>query len=385
MESLRGQLAETQGALTERDKKFRELRAEQKAWLEAKSTLESRIAHLESENASLQKAPPTPGDESSKSLLSMRSASEAHEIYLTHRRTESHLPLKGQQDTDGDETVTIKRSRMEQAEKQFQQLADELAQRNKQCDALTTKLTQLIPTSKLELNDNEAVVRWNQLREQIRTLSLEHIVESFLPGLPLSNKSKEEFKMLSPHWKSYTTAPNMGSYLLRALMWRYILRYFEIPCRSLGRDTSTQMGAIAETLRKNLSDNEYHSWRIRTAALLHKTRSIDTDLIDETVAKVQAAVSPLVRDATSAALEVAIRGIVESTAKLSAAFDLSNFVVLMFNKPGGTLMHSFPYVEELMDMKEKLGGQTAVDLMITPSLLKRGVDYSVMVKAEVIC
>ncbi|KAI0525536.1 hypothetical protein F5B22DRAFT_590406 [Xylaria bambusicola] len=362
MESLRGQLAETQSALTERDKKFRQLRAEQKVWLEEKSSLEAKIARLESENMRLLRTPPTPDD-----------------------KPKHRISLDAQQDMEEGENVTLKRSQVKQAEKQFQQMAGELAEKTKQCDVLTAKLAQANPTSTLELSNAEAVTRWNQLRAQIRSLSRDHLGKGFAQSLPLPSKSKDEFKMLSPHWKSYTSTPNVTSYFLRALIWRYLLRYFEVPCRAFGRDISMKMSAVAAGLWKKIPDVEYHDWRIRTAALIHKAHSIDKSLIDEIVVKVQEAISPLVADTTSSILKVSIRSIVETTAKLSAAFDVSNFVVLMTNEPGGTLIHGFPYVEKLMDMKVKLGAQEMVDLMVTPSLLKRDADYSVLVKAEVVC
>ncbi|KAK5630957.1 hypothetical protein RRF57_006672 [Xylaria bambusicola] len=60
--------------------------------------------------------------------------------------------------------------------------------------------------------------------------------------------------MLSPHWKSYMSTPNVTSYFLRALIWRYLLRYFEVPCRAFGRDVSMKMGAVAAGLWKKIPD-----------------------------------------------------------------------------------------------------------------------------------
>ncbi|KAK5630958.1 hypothetical protein RRF57_006673 [Xylaria bambusicola] len=148
MEALRGQLAETQGALTERDKKFRQLRAEQKVWLENKSTLEAKIARLESENMRLQRTPPTPDDKPSKSEASTHHTTESLKMFLTRKSTEHRFTLNGQRDAD-EEDVTLKRSQVKQAEKQFQQMAGELAERTNQCDALTAKLAQANPTSTL--------------------------------------------------------------------------------------------------------------------------------------------------------------------------------------------------------------------------------------------
>ncbi|KAI0909013.1 hypothetical protein F4824DRAFT_497993 [Ustulina deusta] len=383
MEALRAQLAETLGALTERDKKFRQLRADQKSWLEKKSTLEARIAQLESENLRLQGTPLTAGDESSKPEALAHRRTKSLDFSLTHKGTENRLTLKDQPDANRNETVTIKRSDMNLAETEFKKTKAQLAEKTKRCEALTAKLAQS-KTPTLELSDDEVVMRWNQLREQIRALSLELLSKPFSPSL-VSGRYNDEFKVLSPHWKTYASTPNVTCYLFRALIWRYLLRYFDVPCRAFGRDVSKNIVEVAGPLSTKILDAEFQDWRIRTATLVHKAHPIDRSLIDEMATKILGAISPLVEATTSVALEASLRDIVETTAKLSAAFDRSHFVVLMHNEPGGTLTHGFPYMDKLMDMRVKLGAQGVVDLMITPSLLKKDVEYSVMVKAEVIC
>ncbi|KAI1308907.1 hypothetical protein F5Y03DRAFT_349648 [Xylaria venustula] len=384
MESLRDQLASTQGALTERDKKFRELRADQRTWLEEKSALEAKIARLEAENMRLQGTPHTVGDASSKPEALACSGIKSPEIDLTHKGTENMFMLIDQQHSDGNETVTIKRSQLKQAEKRYDRMAEDVAEKTKLCEALKAKLAQSRPTAALELSDDEVVIRWNRLREQIRTLSQELLSKPFEIS-KLSDKCARDFKELSPSWEVYAKTQKMTSYLFRALIWRYILRFFEIPCRAFGRNISKSVGELATALEGKLSDAELQDWRIRTATLVYRTYPIDESLIGEVVTKLLEEISPLLADKTIAALKSSLGDVVEKAAKLSAVFDRSHFVVLMYNQPKSTLMHGFPYVANLMDMRANLTNQGLVDLMITPSLLKYETDYSVIVKADVIC
>ncbi|KAI0445481.1 hypothetical protein F4803DRAFT_507903 [Xylaria telfairii] len=391
MESLRAQLAETQGALTERDKKFRQLRAEHleatKSWSQEKTILETRIARLELEILGLKGAPPAATAEPSKPVKPKYHKTQCPEIALTHKGTGHRLTLKGQQDADPGDQVTITRSRMKQAEAQFEKLAEVVAEKTKLIEALEAKLAQPSPTPLLALTDDQIVTRWNQLRDQIRDLSLEHLNETFSASL-VSDKFMAEFKALSPHWKTYATTPKVTCYLFRALIWRYLLRYFRTPCRACGREVSEKVRAGAEVLSAKLSDAEYQDWRIRTATLVHKVYPIDPGFVDEIVSQIEEAITPLLVKSNADALKAvkaSLRGIVKTTADLSATLDRSRVAVLMSNAPGSILTHGFPYRDNLMDMRAKLGSQGVVDLMVTPSLLKKETDYSVLVKAEVIC
>ncbi|KAI1110935.1 hypothetical protein F5Y14DRAFT_454560 [Nemania sp. NC0429] len=351
MDSLRKQLSETQGALTERNVKFRQVKADHaqavKSWLEEKAALESKITRLEAEN-----------------------------LRINGARNDT-------QNTDGDDTVTISRSEMEEAKQNYANMGKALDAKTKQCETLEAKLARSGPTSIAGLTEDQVVARWNQLRDQIRTLSLEYLSKPF-PVASVTNE--DEFKMLSPHWKSYATTPNMTYYLLRALIWRYMIRYFEVPCRAWGRDISNKVGEIAEPLiSRKAPEEEIQVWRIRTAALVGKTFPIDTDYINEITTKLAKATLPLAGEADPAALEAALRSVVTAAAELGAVLDQSRFVVLMSNAPGSALMHGFPFVENVMDMRAKLSSKGLVDLMVTPGLFKKEANYSVVVKAEVIC
>ncbi|KAI1182256.1 hypothetical protein F5B17DRAFT_200327 [Nemania serpens] len=370
MESLRAQLSETQGALTERDKKFRQLRADHSqaanSWLDEKSGLEKKIAQLEAENLRLSVARRSP------------------EISEIQKDTANGLRLEQMQDADGADTVTISRSRMKKAEAQFGEMAKALEAKTKLCRALEAKLAQssLIPI--VELSDDQVVARWNQLRDQIRTLSLDYLNKPF-SVTSVAKELKGEFEMISPHWKTYATTQNLTYYLFRALIWRYVLRYFQVLCRAWGRDISKKIEEVAGPLSNKLPDAEYQEWRIRTAALVGKTFPIDKEFIVETTTKLMKVTLPHAGDTDAAALEAAIRNVVTATAELGAVFDQSRFVVLMSDEPGSGLMHGFPFADKVMDMRANLGSQGVVDLMITPSLLKKEATYSVVVKAEVIC
>ncbi|KAI0197350.1 hypothetical protein EV127DRAFT_403466 [Xylaria flabelliformis] len=389
MESLRAQLAETQGALTERDKKFRQLKAESlqtsKLWTDEKLRLEARIAQLESENLRLKGALPAATDNPGKLVAPTDQKTKSPEIALTHKGTGNGLTLM---DQDADEGNIIKHSRMKQAEAQFESLADEVTANTKLIEALGAKHAQSSPTPILTLSDEQIATRWIQLREKIRALSLEYLSQPFSASL-VSDKYKGEFMALSPHWKTYASQENITCYLFRALIWRYLLRYFKTPCRAYGRDISSKVRDVAELISKKASDAEYQDWRIRTATIVHKLYPIDKVFIDELTAQILEAITPLVVHLNAAALKAlkdSLRGIVTTTAELSAAFDQCCVIILMSNHPGSVLTHGFQYAENIMEMRAKLSSQgVVVDLMITPSLLKKEADYSVLVKAEVVC
>ncbi|KAJ8121933.1 hypothetical protein O1611_g9972 [Lasiodiplodia mahajangana] len=363
MESLRKQLADTQGALTERDKKFRKLRDDYKK-------LEAKIAGLEAENRTL------------KGIVNGTTTSP------TQNNTGNSLKWNGTKEADGDDKVTISGSRMKQAETQFQQMANELAEKNKLCEKLQNKLvlSSLIPVT--ELSEEAVKTRWVQLRDQIRTLSSNYLNKPFSASL-VSDNYKHEFGMLSPHWKTYTSTPNLTGYLFRALIWRYLIRYFEVPCRAWGRDTSMKIAEVAEPMSKKISEQnlqpEFQEWYIRTAALLHKVCPIDKRLIEEITKKIAEATTSQAEGIDPVAFRTSLSSIVTAAAELGAILDRSYFIVLMYDEPGSTHTHGFPCVPELMDTIMKLGSPGVVDLMVTPSLLKRDPKYSVIEKAEVIC
>ncbi|KAI1171469.1 hypothetical protein F4777DRAFT_565448 [Nemania sp. FL0916] len=358
MESLRNQLGETQEALTERQKQLREVRVEfseaRKSWAAEKEALEHRASRAELSSAKFSRvAKFTTTPETPKDPPPQRNIEESPDM------------------------VTIPRSQMKQAEARYEE-------KKKQCSALEAQLARLRPMPTIGLSDDQIVARWNELRDRIRSLSVEYLSKTFAPA-QIADKAKEEFALLSPHWKSYANEATLASYLFRALLWRYVLRYFDTFCRPWGRDISGKLAGMAERMSKLAPSAEYQDWRIRTANLIFKAYPIDQALINETTEKIGGATMLFMASANIADMKEELRTIVAAVAELSALFQRSQFEILMYDKPGGTLRHGFPFNEELMDMKVKLGKMEVVDLLVTPSLLKREDDYKVVVKAEVTC
>ncbi|KAI1266734.1 hypothetical protein F5Y18DRAFT_365331 [Xylariaceae sp. FL1019] len=382
MDSLRAQLAETQGALTERDKKYRQLRAEKQqaeaAWEEARQKLEARIQVLESGNGRPLQAPPSPVGGQLTPATNSRvrvSGVAATSSDGTLNREDGAMA--------GPNNVTMSRHDVRQAETKYAKVKKELLTVARLYNDLQTEVDQRKLTADLEANDDEVVTRWNVLREQIRTLAVERL-NGPIPAKLISDKCKTEFNSLSPHWKRYTSTSDLVCYLFQALIWRYLLRLFEVPCRSCGRDISNSLHQLAATLMPRLSETQYQEWRLRTSALIHQTHAVDINLINETTTKVFQAIVPLTPDTDDTILRDALHSIVRTSSEMSALIDRSHFRVLMHSEPGSIITHSFPYAKDLMDIKERTGTQGMVDLMITPSLLKKKTEYSVYVKAEVI-
>ncbi|KAI0101568.1 hypothetical protein GGR51DRAFT_530144 [Nemania sp. FL0031] len=373
METLRKQLGETQEALTTRDIKFRQLQADFKQatsrWEEQKLALDAEIARLESENRVLK--------------VNTNAPSAAP----TLSDTENPLKWSGMEGADGDDKVPVSRSWLKETGAQLAKLTDELADKTKLCEELQNKLSRSSRAPVARVSEEEAKARWNQLRDRIKAFSLEYLNRTFAVNL-VSENYKKEFTVLSPHWKSYASEQGLTCYLFRALIWRYLLRYFEVPCRAWGRDTSRRIVEVAQPLSQNVPAaefQEFQEWYISTATLVRKCHPIDKNLIEELTTKIAEATMPLAGKLDSRAFKASLRSIVTAAAELSATFDQSHFVVLMHQEPGSTVTHGFPYNQEVMERKGMLGLGGAVDLMVTPCLLKREKDYSVIVKAEVIC
>ncbi|KAI0140562.1 hypothetical protein GGR57DRAFT_487782 [Xylariaceae sp. FL1272] len=382
MDSLRAQLAETQGALTERDKKFRQLRAEKQqaeaAWEAARQKLEARIQVLEDGNGRTLLAPPSsvghhpaPPTDCRAQIAGVLAASSDGAL----EREDGAMT--------GPDNVTMSRHDVLQAQTKYARVKNELLAVTERYKDLQIQAAQWKPTTDLEATDDEVVAQWNMLREQIRILTVERLNRP-IPAKLISDKCREEFKSLSPHWKTYTSTSDLVRFLFQALIWRYLLRLFEVPCRSRGREISNKLQQLAATLLPKLCETQYQEWRIRTSTLIHETHPVDTDLINELTTKICQAIVPLIPDTDDIMLRDALHYIVKTSSEISALLDRSRFRVLMHSEPGSIITHSFPFAESLMDLRGKLGTQGIVDLMITPSLLKKKTDYSVFVKAEVV-
>ncbi|KAI5924814.1 hypothetical protein F4810DRAFT_663470 [Camillea tinctor] len=405
MEQLRAQLSDTQGALTERDKKFRELRMQHttatKNWEEEKNSLEAKVKRLEAEN--LQLRYPLNGAGSGASPV--RAAD-------------------GGVDGDNNTTVTITRSRMQEIEARYQKVIALLSEKTKLCEALQQQLHGsthsngapkliVVPPPSTFNTDDQVVTHWNLLRERIRSLTLEHFNKVFSDTVP--DKAKQEFAELSSHWKTYLSTPSLTCYLFRALIWRYLQTclFGAAFGRVWGRDVRNTLGQLSHLFSSSspvsspagkksvLGTNStvdqvgvVRDWQMLTATLLERTRPIDTDITNELVDKICDALTPFATggqvssagmDAGADGLRKDIGEIVIMSAELSAAFTRAPFVVLMSDEPGSTRTQGFPYREATMELRGKLGSQSTVDMMITPCLLKKDGDYEVLIKAEVVC
>ncbi|CAJ2507643.1 Uu.00g088290.m01.CDS01 [Anthostomella pinea] len=401
MESLRRQLAETQGALTERDKKFRQLSVEHRealqTWELEREAYETRVRQLEAENQRLRRTPPnakanaggdtrqprpptrpqTQSGARSPSESPTRRAKERKEV-----RSGGSTPIAAA----GNETVTITRSRMQEIDSQYQQVTTKLAEKTKLCEVLRTKLqaNTLKTVPAFELTDEQVITRWNLLSERIRKLTLVRL-NAQIPADLVSDKARKEFNQLSPNWKAYISRQALTCYLLRALIWRYLMRFFDVFCRAWGRDISNTVVEVSALFTSKISEDEHKDWRIHTAALIDKIYHINPSIVDEYTTNVFEAINPFAAGTDTDGLKTSVREIVQMAAELSAKFSRSRFVVLMSDEPGSALTQGFPYKEATMEMQGKLGTQAMVDLMITPCLLKKEYDYSVLVKADVTC
>ncbi|KAL7625312.1 hypothetical protein AAE478_004528 [Parahypoxylon ruwenzoriense] len=378
MESLRFQLGETQGALTEKTRQWRQLRADyaaaQAAWTQEKRDLEAKLLRLEVENVEL------------------RGSSTA----AFKDRADPSLATDGEEQKDGNDTVTITRSRMQDIESRFQKTTNELTEKTKLCETLRQQL--LDQRSGLgawafpDITDDHVVARWKLLRDRIRELWKERFDKR--SRKPVQEKSRQEFEQLSTHWKSYLTNGTLTTYLFRALVWRYLYTcLFCKYCRAWGKELGDTATRLARVFAPKASEAECQEWRMHTAALLHKACETDAGVLGDVTQNILDAVArftgasgaaDLDRE-TALGLEKKLSEMVAMAVELSAIFARSRYVALMSDKPGSTLTRGFPLQEATMDVRNKYGSHGFVDMMVSPCLLKKDDDYSVLVKADVIC
>ncbi|KAI1486375.1 hypothetical protein F5X96DRAFT_655363 [Biscogniauxia mediterranea] len=420
MDSLRAQLAETQGALTERDKKFRQLRMEHttatKNWEGERKTLQEKVQRLEAENQRLRRT-------SNGVLRDGASPARATDLSVVVGGVDGEN--NNSNNNNANATVTITRSRMQEIEARYQKVIALLTEKTKLCEALQQQLHGssnshgapkliIIPPPSTFNTDDQVVTHWNLLRERIRSLTLEHFNHKVFTT-PVSEKGKQEFAELSSHWKTYLTTPSLTCYLFRALIWRYLQTclFGATFGRIWGREVRNTLGQLSSFFspsspvaspvgKKSVLGpsatvdqvGTLRDWQTLTATLLERTRPIDTDITNELVDKICAALTPFATDGPGSSagmdtdadgLRKAILEIVTMSAELSAAFTRAPFIVLMSDEPGSTRTQGFPYREATMEMRGKLSSQTTVDMMISPCLLKKDDDYEVLIKAEVVC
>ncbi|KAK7747192.1 hypothetical protein SLS62_009134 [Diatrype stigma] len=355
MEALRSQLKEVQGHLADRDRKYRQLNHEYRTakdlWTTAKQDYESRIQALEAENQRLRKATAL-----------------------------------------GDEVVTtLTRAQREEVESRFLKTETELISKTKQCETLQKLLESRTPTAITpDITEAQVITLFTTLRERIRHVSMKRFNDS-IPMDLIPQKSRDELHQLSSNWESYMGS-QMICYLLRALIWRYIYSaLFLKPGRIWGQETRALLRAFSGLFASpKVSHAEYQGWRVATGRLLHKAGKFDNAVLDEVRLQIYEATKHFATGGGRNAdqeLKNSIHEIVTIGGQLSDAFTRSCCEPLMSDKPGSVLTRDFPFAEETMEIKAKMRTQVpaAVDMVISPCLLKNDSNYKVLVKAEVVC
>ncbi|KAI4861834.1 hypothetical protein F4820DRAFT_47281 [Hypoxylon rubiginosum] len=374
MESLRKQLHETQGALNEKNILFRKLKVEQAEavgnWRNEKHNYESRIKRLEEENNRLRllKKDPNHGRRSSISMTLLGGAAG-----------DSTAP------GGNAETVVFTRAQMRDAERKYEHVKDELAAKAKVCEDLQRQLQFRSGAAALpDLADDHVVDGWKKLRVQIRELSTKKF---HIPTL-VSASEEHDYGQLSTHWRAYMSSGNeLTSYMVQALVWRCLhTSLFQKYCRVWGREYGNTAAKLGQIFMAKIPDAPFQDWRMLTGELFDRAFEIDAAVLGEVEARMGDILSRLAAGTEpSGAIQKALKEIVMTAAELSAIFARSRFVPLMADKPGSTLTRGFAVVEALMEVKGEYATGKAVDMMVSPCLLKKEADYSVLVKAEVIC
>ncbi|KAI1391071.1 uncharacterized protein F4822DRAFT_395364 [Hypoxylon trugodes] len=393
MESLRQQLSDTQGALTSKIFQTRELKAAHNealnTWRQEKQTFEAEIQRLKDEIQQLRQGNrynPGASVESLHTKDGLQDANGSSSLILMG----SKVGLSPGTQQGNEETITITRSRMQEVESKYRNVTDELAAKTKLCETLQQQLqaqdgNRIGASYPSDLSDSIVIGRWETLRNQIRTISLEKFNETIQPRL-VPEKARREFDYLSTHWKSYLTSKNLASYLFRALIWRYVYTtLFSRHFRVWGKPIDNVAEKLESMFAAKASETEILNWRTQTTRIFHQSFQTDPNVATDAANKIFDATSQFATSADEDALKRSIQEIATTAVDLSSMFDRSRLLVLMSNKPGSQLTHGFPYQEATMEMKGKLSGQLVVDMVVSPCLLKKEEDYSVLVKAEVMC
>ncbi|KAI0119600.1 hypothetical protein F4814DRAFT_412587 [Daldinia grandis] len=392
MEALRSQLAETQGALTDKILQVRQLRADHAAalntWAQQKQNFEAKLQQLEDEIRRLRQTNEVP-EESEKLLSTKENVQRTKRISLASLLDNEPVRDNSVAREGDDETVVITRSRMKDIESKFENTTNELMEKTKLCESLQQQLHvrrgSFDAANACDITDDQVTKRWENLRDKIRTLSLDRFSKTIQPKL-VPDKSKVEFEHLSKHWKTYMTNGDLTCYIFRALIWRYLYtcllsKYGRVWGKEYG-DAATKLGHFFLT---KISNTEFEVWRIHTAQLLNKACEPDPAVVDDVTKKILEATTLFANGIDTDALTKSLAEIVASAAELSTILARSRYSALMSDQPGSDRTRGFAYKEATMDVRSHLGTKTVVDMMISPCLLKKDADYVVLVKADVIC
>ena len=172
MEALRNQLAETQGALTEKIHQVRQLRVDHaaavNAWTQQKQGFEAQLQQLEAEVRRLRKAYEPGGENEKPSSPQGRGNKFSLISYLEDGATSNTPDAQG---GDNDKVV-ITRSRMQYAESKFKNITNELAQKTELCESLQRKVQHGSNAGDAgDITDARVVELWDDLRNKIQDLS----------------------------------------------------------------------------------------------------------------------------------------------------------------------------------------------------------------------
>ena len=427
MEALRKQLADVQGYLTERDRKYRAMHQEK---LSNEEAFRQQVKDLTARNEELA----TKND---------------------RLKAENDQLRRSVNSNGGDDKMILTRHQRDQLEYRFQKANSDLSAKTKLCAALQLQIEQLerergvvavpgtpaTPSTPTPAPNNVAlslipapaspgvaeshvVALFTTLRERIRGVSRTRFSDS-TPVDRIPESSRDELDQLSGKWRTYYAkkldAPTnnnnnngnhandvnggsgsiMVSYLMRALIWRYVhSALFMKPGRVWGQDARSALRVLGMLLAPpGLPEAEYQAWRTGTGALLHKAScgSADAGVIDVVTRQILDATRHFVAggespDQLQRQLAHDLREIVAVAADLAAIFARSGYETIMADKPDSTLTRGFAFHEPVMEIKARVGAAMdgvppIVDMMITPCLFRKSDngEYTVISKAQVVC
>ncbi|OTB07863.1 hypothetical protein M426DRAFT_317753 [Hypoxylon sp. CI-4A] len=390
MEALRNQLSETQGALTAKVLQMRQLRVDHaeaiKSWAQEKGRYEERMQQLEAEVQQLRRADGGFDGAQAPRPLGNGGNDEKNPVSIAIGSIQT-------KQEDDDEPIVITRSRMREVEAKYQSVTDELAKKSRQCEELEQQLQTGGSSNALkdaDITDDRVKDLWENLRNKIRALTLNRFNETVQLKL-VTEKAKREFERLSKHWKSYLSNPQLTSYFFRALIWRYVYTaLFSRYLRAWGREQSDLAYKLADVFAtpptSKVTDADFDEWRLHTARMFHNGCPLDPTMMNTVTGRIFDTLTAFANGVDTNGLKNALSDIVKTATELTAIFARSKYIPLMSDRPGSELTYGFSYLEEMMEVKGKLGTKQVVDLMMTPCLLKQGTrDFSLVIKAEVIC
>ncbi|KAI0471606.1 hypothetical protein GGR56DRAFT_677500 [Xylariaceae sp. FL0804] len=389
MQSLRDQLAETQGALTEKLVEFRNLRAEHqeavRTWARERADFEARLQRFDAENQRLRSAAAATSPPPQLAAAGPRNTTAQQtqqDVEMTSNGGGGAGAAAGaggggvESRDDAGGTITISHRRMRLIEDKYQEMTDQVAEKTRLCEALQRQMREggrmpalplpppppqplsstststslpsassplassspLVPAGAttpsssarlllpptipmLDPGDEHVAARYMLLRDRIRSLSLDWLVQDATVASSMSER--EEYSAMTPNWRKYLAAPSLGSYFARALVWRYLQRVFEVLGRPWGRDASAAAAPLAALLlttsgasgasgpghghgtgddaaaqqkqkqKKNEHQHLLADWRAHTAALIARARpAVDGAVVDDLTQRVLEATLP---------------------------------------------------------------------------------------------